>query len=396
MKKEDFLKEYLVERKGTNSLKWDALDQRFGDPDLVSMWVADMEIKTPKEITEALKERCDHGVFGYSYVGDEYYNSVINWLKDKHNFEIKKEWLRFSTGVVTAIYWFVNIFTKVDDAILILTPVYYPFHNAVKDNERKLITCDLVNTDGYFTIDYDAVEKKIVENDVKLFIQCSPHNPAGRVWKEEELVKILEICKKHNVLVISDEIHQDIVMKGHKHIPSAIVANGKYADNLITISAASKTFNLAGLIHSNIIISNEQLRKKYDDEIKKINQTEINILGMLATQVGYEKGQAWLENVKEIIEDNFNYLKTELNKNIPEIVVTPLEGTYLVFLDLRKIINLDKTKDFIQNKARLAIDFGEWFGANFKGFVRLNMATDPKIVKKAVENIISTYKELRK
>ena len=261
MQKEKFLKEYLVERKGTYSLKWDALDKRFGNANLTSMWVADMEIKAPKEVIEALKERCEHGVFGYSYVSDEYYNSVINWLKEKHNYEIKKEWLRFTNGVVTAIYCFVNIFTKVDDAVLILTPVYYPFHNAVKDNNRKLITCDLKNTDGYFTIDYEEVEKKIVENNVKLFIQCSPHNPAGRVWKEEELAKILEICKKHNVLVISDEIHQDITMKGYKHIPSAIVANGKYADNLITVSAASKTFNLAGLIHSNIIISNDELRK---------------------------------------------------------------------------------------------------------------------------------------
>ena len=395
MQKEKFLKEYLVERKGTYSLKWDALDKRFGNADLISMWVADMEIKAPKEVIEALKERCEHGVFGYSYVSDEYYNSVINWLKEKHNYEIKKEWLRFTNGVVTAIYCFVNIFTKVDDAILILTPVYYPFHNAVKDNNRKLITCDLKNTDGYFTIDYDEVEKKIVENNVKLFIQCSPHNPAGRVWKEEELAKILGICKKHNVLVISDEIHQDIIMKGYKHIPSAIVANGKYADNLITVSAASKTFNLAGLIHSNIIISNAELRKKYDEEIKKINQTEISILGMLATQVAYEKGSEWLENVKEIIEDNFNYLKTELNKHIPEITITNLEGTYLVFLDLRKIIPIDKVKEFIQDKCNLAIDFGEWFGASFKGFIRINLATDPEIVKKAVENIITEYKKLK-
>ena len=395
MQKEKFLKEYLVERKGTYSLKWDALDKRFGNANLTSMWVADMEIKAPKEVIEALKERCEHGVFGYSYVSDEYYNSVIKWLKEKHNYEIKKEWLRFTNGVVTAIYCFVNIFTKVDDAILILTPVYYPFHNAVKDNNRKLITCDLKNADGYFTIDYEEVEKKIVENKIKLFIQCSPHNPAGRVWKEEELAKILEICKKHNVLVISDEIHQDIIMKGYKHIPSAIVANGKYADNLITVSAASKTFNLAGLIHSNIIISNAELRKKYDEEIKKINQTEISILGMLATQVAYEKGSEWLENVKEIIEDNFNYLKTELNKHIPEIIITNLEGTYLVFLDLRKIIPIDKVKEFIQDKCNLAIDFGEWFGASFKGFIRINLATNPEIVKKAVENIITEYKKLK-
>ena len=391
MKKQEFLKEYLVDRKNTNSLKWDALDVRYGDPDLISMWVADMEIKSPKEIIEALKNRCEHGVFGYSYASDEYYSALISWLKENHNFNIEKDWIRFSQGVVTAIYCFINIFTKINDSVLILTPVYYPFHNAVKDNNRKLITSDLINNNGYFTINYEDVEKKIIENDVKLFIQCSPHNPAGRVWKEDELRKMLEICKKHNVLVVSDEIHQDLVLKGNKHIPAATVDNCKYADNIITVNAASKTFNLAGLTHSNIIISNPKIRENFDLEFKKINQTEVNILGMLATQVGYEKGKEWLENLIDLIQDNYDYLKSELNKNISDIIVTPLEGTYLAFLDLRKIISVNEVKTFIQDKARLAIDFGEWFGDSFKGFIRLNLATDPEIVKKAVSNIIEVY-----
>lgn len=391
MKKQEFLKEYLVDRKNTNSLKWDALDVRYGDPDLISMWVADMEIKSPKEIIEALKNRCEHGVFGYSYASDEYYSALISWLKENHNFNIEKDWIRFSQGVVTAIYCFINIFTKINDSVLILTPVYYPFHNAVKDNNRKLITSDLINNNGYFTINYEDVEKKIIENDVKLFIQCSPHNPAGRVWKEDELRKMLEICKKHNVLVVSDEIHQDLVLKGNKHIPAATVDNCKYADNIITVNAASKTFNLAGLTHSNIIISNPKIRENFDLEFKKINQTEVNILGMLATQVGYEKGKEWLENLIDLIQDNYDYLRSELNKNIPDIIVTPLEGTYLAFLDLRKIISVNEVKNFIQDKARLAIDFGEWFGGSFKGFIRLNLATDPEIVKKAVSNIIEVY-----
>ena len=391
MKKQEFLKEYLVDRKNTNSLKWDALDVRYGDPDLISMWVADMEIKSPKEIIEALKNRCEHGVFGYSYASDEYYSALISWLKEKYNFNIEKDWIRFSQGVVTAIYCFINIFTKINDSVLILTPVYYPFHNAVKDNNRKLITTDLINNNGYFTINYEDVEKKIIENDVKLFIQCSPHNPAGRVWKEDELRKMLEICKKYNVLVVSDEIHQDLVLKGNKHIPAATVDNCKYADNIITVNAASKTFNLAGLTHSNIIISNPKIRENFDLEFKKINQTEVNILGMLATQVGYEKGKEWLENLIDLIQDTYDYLKSELNKNIPDIIVTPLEGTYLAFLDLRKIISVNEVKNFIQDKARLAIDFGEWFGGSFKGFIRLNLATDPEIVKKAVSNIIEVY-----
>lgn len=394
MDKKEFLKEYLVDRKGSHSLKWDALDVRFGSPDLIAMWVADMEFKAPKEIIEGLQKRCEHGVFGYSYASSDYYAALSKWYKERHNYIIDKEWLRFSTGVVTAIYWMINTFTEVNDAVLILTPVYYPFHNAIKDNNRKLVCCDLLNNNGYFTIDYEEVERKIIENKVKLFINCSPHNPVGRVWKEEELAKLFEICEKHKVLIISDEIHQDIIMPGHKQIPASIVANGRFADNIISLAAASKTFNLAGLIHSNIFIKNPDLRARFDEENKKINQTEPNIFGMLATQLGYEKGEAWLENLKEIIYGNYLYLKNELNKNIPEIVISDLQGTYLVLLDLRKILASDKTKDFIQDKCSLAVDYGEWFGENFKGFIRINLATDPKFIEQAVENIIREYKKL--
>jgi cystathionine beta-lyase len=253
---------------------------------------------------------------------------------------------------------------------------------------------DLVNNNGYFTIDYNAVEKMIIENEVKLFIQCSPHNPAGRVWTEEELNQILGICKKHNVLVISDEIHQDIIIGDKKFIPSGIVGGGKYLDNLITVSAASKTFNLAGLLNSHIVICDEKLRKRYDEYAKKVNQAEVNVMGITATQAAYAYGEEWLENILEIIRKNYQYIKEELNNKAPDIVVTPLEGTYLLLLDLRKCIKPEDTKAFIQDKCRLAVDFGEWFGANFKGFVRLNLATDPKYVKQAVANIVDVIGKL--
>ena len=308
-------------------------------------------------------------------------------MERRHNWPIQKEWVRFSNGVVTAVYWMVNAFTKPGDACIVLTPVYYPFHNAVKDTGRKLVTVDLINTDGRFSIDYDAFEKAIVDNDVKLFIQCSPHNPAGRVWTEEELDRVMDICTAHGVLIVSDEIHQDLIVGDKKQIPAAIVKGGKYRNNLICLSAASKTFNLAGLIHSHIVIMDKKLRDAFDAYAVTVYHTTNNILGMVATQAGYMYGDAWLDGLIQVIRENYEYLQGKLAQTAPGIVLSPLEGTYLALMDLRHYIRPEDTKEFIQDKCRIAVDYGEWFGDNFKGFVRLNLATDPKYVKMATENI---------
>lgn len=390
----NFCEKYSVDRLGTNSLKWDALDQRFGNKDLIAMWVADMEFKVPEAVTDALVKRIQHGVYGYSYVPDSYYEAFFNWQKKRHNINLKKEWIRFSTGVVTSLYWFVNAFTKPNDSILIITPVYYPFHNAVKDNNRNLVRSELVIKNDHYEIDFNDFEQKIIDNNVKLFIQCSPHNPAGRVWTESELDKLLSICQKHNVLVVSDEIHQDIIIGNKKFTSSLTINNGKYTDNLIVVTAPSKTFNLACLLNSHIIIPNEELRNHYDNYAKTINQTEVSILGQVAAEAAYRNGEEWLDSLLEVIKYNFNYLKENLNKKAPKIKVTELEGTYLTWLDLREYINPDDTRAFIQNKCGLAIDFGEWFSDKCKGFVRLNMATDPKYVEFAVENIIKNINTL--
>ncbi|MFD1205495.1 MULTISPECIES: MalY/PatB family protein [Sporosarcina] len=393
MDAKEFCERYAVERKGTNSLKWDALKDRFGDPDLLAAWVADMEFKAPEAVLDALQQRIAHGVFGYSYVPDSFYEAFIKWEKEHHGYTVEKEWIRFSTGVVTALYWFVNAFTKIGDAVILLTPVYYPFHNAVKDNGRKLVTCELVNENGNYHIDFDAFEKSIIDNDVKLFIQCSPHNPVGRVWTEKELKTILSICKKHDVLVVSDEIHQDLVMEGHQHIPSAIVGGGAFAHNLITVTAPSKTFNLAGLLTSQIIIENDQLRTQFDNYVKTVNQTEVNILGLTAAEAAYRHGQQWLDGLLSVIEHNYNHVKRHLNEQAPNILISPLEGTYLIWLDLRNVIDANQTKEFIQDRCRIAVDFGEWFGEESKGFIRLNMATEPRFVELAVENILSNLED---
>lgn len=388
MEKQEFLSKYLVDRHGTDSFKWDDLKARYGETDLISMWVADMEFKTCDAIREAMIRRVEHGVFGYSIVSDAYYRVFSDWMEKRYNFPIKKEWVRFATGCVTAIAYMINAFTQPNDACLILTPVYYPFHNVVTNNGRKLVQVGLCYEDGCFTMDYEAIEKAIVENDVKLFLQCSPHNPAGRVWTEEELDKVLSVCQRHNVLVVSDEIHQDLVLAERPFVPAAVVSGGKYRDIVLTLSSASKTFNLATLIHSHIIITNPELMARYDRFASALNRTEVSIMGAIATQAGYSHGGEWLGNVLEIVRDNYNYLKAELNKALPQVTVCCLEGTYLVLLDLRRLIPPDRTKDFIQGKCRLAVDYGEWFGKEYQGFVRLNLATDPQYVKQAVGNLI--------
>lgn len=287
MTKQEFLGRYLVERHGTDSLKWDALERMYGDKDLISMWIADSEFKTCDAITEALQRRIKHGVFGYTGLPEGYCDAFSGWMERHYGLKLEKEWFRFSTGCVTALAWLINAFTYPGDACLILTPVYYPFRSVVKNNNRQLVMVDLkYDENGYFTIDLDAMERAIVENKVKLFIQCSPHNPVGRVWREEELESVLALCRKHQVLVVSDEIHQDIILSGQKFTPVAAVAGGAYRDMTITVTAASKTFNLASLIHSHILIPDANLRETYDRFSQALNRTSRNLLGMTAAQAG--------------------------------------------------------------------------------------------------------------
>lgn len=395
MEVKDFCKKYYVDRMGTDSLKWDALDVRFGNPDLISMWVADMEFRAPECVIEALHKRVDHGIYGYSFIPDSYFQAVIDWESSHHGYKPEKEWLRVSPGVVSALYWMVNMYTKEEDSILIMTPVYYPFHNCVKDSNRKLITCDLNYDKGVYTVDFEAFEKKIVDNHVKMYIMCSPHNPAGRVWKEEELEKMLEICARHNVLVISDEIHQDLVFSEHKQIPAATVANGKYADNIITAFAASKTFNLATCLTSTIVIKNKELREIWDKFTNVFHNVEVNIFGITAVEAALRGGNEWYEDLKKVIYQNYQTVVEEM-KEFPEVYISPLEGTYLLFMDLRNYVDTEQIKEFTQNQCNLAVDYGEWFGANWKGFIRLNMGTTPEIVRNAVENIKKNLRKINK
>ncbi|MBW5389383.1 MalY/PatB family protein [Brachyspira hampsonii] len=391
---EEFNSKYLVNRDGTNSEKWETeKDIRFKTAGLLPMWVADMEFKAPDEVIEAMNKRVSHGVFGYTVLWDGYFEAFFDWQKKRYNIDLKKEWIKFSTGVVTSIYWLVNAFTQKGDSIIILTPVYYPFHNAVKDNDRNLIECGLKNDNGVFTIDFERLENDIVKNNVKMMIFCNPHNPVGRVWTDEEIDKTFDICKKHNVYIISDEIHQDINLGIRPFISALSIKNkDKYIDRLIVLTSASKTFNLACLLNSHIIIPDADMRKIYKQYVNTINRTELSVLGMIAAEAAYRYGEDWLDGLLKTIKRNYEYIRDELKDKIPDIIVSPLEGTYLPFIDLRKVADKDRVKELIQDDCKIAVDFGEWFSKDYKGFIRLNIATDFNYIKLFIERIVHQLK----
>lgn len=394
MDKATFIERYYTDRKGTNSLKWDLVDERFEGENLLPLWVADMDFKVADAITEAFQERLDHGVYGYSIIPEAYYSAYKNWMNTHFNFDIETQWLRFTPGIVQALYHFMHIYTQPNDAVAILTPVYYPFHNAVQDTGRQLITIDLINDKNNYSIDFDRFETSISEHDVKVFIHCSPHNPAGRVWSEEEQTHLFEICEKYDVLIISDEIHQDFTYGDVTHIPSAIVAEGKFQNRIITANAASKSFNLAALAHSNILISNADLRKRYDDYATKVIQTDANLFGVIATQAAYTHGDEWLEGAKHVILDNYERAKASLVSALPEVTISPMQGTYLMFIDLNPILKGHDVVEFMQNSCGVAIDYGEWFGTGYEGYIRLNLATKYEYIEQAIEAIIREAKNL--
>lgn len=388
MTPQQFCRRYSVDRKGTSSLKWDALQERFGDADLAAMWVADMEFQAPPQVLDALVERVRHGVFGYTFTPDSYYEALGEWFCSRHGVRVQREWIRFAPGVVTSLYWLVNAFTRPQDAVAIFTPVYYPFRNAVKDTGRRLVTCDLINQDGVYTMDLERFEREIVEQKVTLLIQCSPHNPVGRVWREEELCALLELCRRHGVLVISDEIHQDIIPGERRQISALSAGEGGFRENLAVVSAPSKTFNLAGLLHSQIFIPDGALRKRYDAYAGTICPAGGDILGMTAAQAAYRHGGEWLEDLVEVIRNNRDIIAGALKRKVPGAVVSPLEGTYLLWVDLRACVPPNKVKELVQDRCRLAVDYGEWFGDAGRGFIRLNLATDIRYAQYAADQLV--------
>ena len=384
----------VIDRHGTNCLKFDFAKERGKNGDELSLWVADMDFQVAKPITDALQAQVNHGIYGYTEVKSDYFDIVKNWFKDNFDWEIKKGSLVKTPGVVYAIAMAVKAFTKEGEAVIIQQPVYYPFSEMIIANNRKLVNSPLVLKDGRYEIDFEDFEKKIVENNVKLFILCSPHNPVGRVWSVEELKRIGDICIKHGVVIFSDEIHADFVYEPNKHHVFASLGES-YAANSVIATAPSKSFNIAGLQVSNIFIENKKLRDAFRNEIVKSGYSQLNIMGLAAARAAYESGKEWLDEVRAYIKDNLIFFRDYLKENIGELSLIEPEGTYLVWVDFRKLgLSEKQREDLIVNKAKLWIDSGAMFGVDGEGFERFNIACPRSYLKQALDSLAKAIKGL--
>ena len=382
----------ITVRKNTNAIKYDLAVARGKPADVLPLWVADMDFPTAPAILEALHEKVNHGIFGYSVPDENFYETVKNWQKTEHDFDIARHWVVTTPGVVFAIACAIKAFTREGEAVIIQTPVYYPFKNMILANNRKLVTSSLFEKDGKWQIDFDDFEKKIVENDVKLFILCSPHNPVGRVWSREELTRLSEICLKHNVIVFADEIHNDFVFEPNKHIVFSTISK-EAAWNSVISTSASKTFNLAGLQFSVNFIQNPVLKKKFHDERDKTGYDEPSLMGFVATQAAYEHGKDWLTALKKHLVENLDFVRNFVKENLPKVRLIEPEGTYLLWLDFSAYGYSDsELDDLIVNKAKVWLDRGTMFGCEGEGYQRINIATPRPILEEALKRIEKNLK----
>ncbi|MGN7393111.1 MalY/PatB family protein [Peribacillus frigoritolerans] len=376
----------VICRLGTDCEKWDDRKNQFGVEDVIPMWVADMDFQSPNPVIEALRHRAEHGVFGYGLRSDSYFESIVNWLNRRHQWSVKKEWITHSPGVIPALSLSIQSFTKQGDKIMIQPPVYHHFARVIQAAGREVVTNPLVLKNGHYSIDFEDLEAKIDEK-VKMFILCSPHNPVGRVWSKDELTRLGQICRKHKILVVADEIHCDFVYHTHTHIPFASISE-EFANHSITCIAPSKTFNLMGVQTSSIIIPNRQLRDRFNQELHTLSIGSPNIFGAVALEAAYRYGEEWLDQVLDYLQGNLEYSLSYFRKNIPEINVIQPEGTYLVWLDCRELRFSDKElNDFMLQSARVAMNQGQIFGKEGEGFMRLNIACPRSMLQNALSGI---------
>jgi cystathionine beta-lyase len=381
----------IINRENTNSVKYDLRKEYFGKEDVLPMWVADMDFATPKFIREAVIERAKHPIYGYTVRKEEFPDSIISWMKKRHKWDVKKEWISFSPGIVPALNMCVLAYTDPGDKILIQPPVYFPFFRAIRDHNRELVENVLVNTNNSYIIDFEDFEKKAASS--KAFILCHPHNPVGRLWNRKELIRILEICEKHEVIVFSDEIHSDLILGNNSHIPFLTLPGAE--KNTVAMYAPSKTFNLAGLSTSYLIIPNKELKLKYDRLIDNLHMGLGNIFGAVALDAAYAKGEEWLKELLIYLKQNIEFLDDFLKTRIPKIKAILPEATYLVWLDFRDLgMKDDDLKHFLINKARLGLNHGPVFGAGGEGFQRINIASPRKILEKALLQLESAVNSL--
>ena len=385
-----------IDRSENHSAKWAEMRMKFGRNDLTPMWVADMDIKTAPEIFEAMRNKLEQEIFGYVYRPDSYYKSAANWLKKRFGYEISPATLIHRSGVVPSMSILVKMLIKETDKILIQSPVYPPFASSVKDNGRTLVENNLVKDEnGYYTVDFEDLEKKLSCEDVTLFILCNPHNPVGRVWKKDELEKMGELCRKYNVRILADEIWRDLIMPGHKHIPMASLSK-EIEDITITLFSPTKSFNLAGLQASFATFPRAEERKEFDDILGKMDVKRNNPFSLVAFEAAYEKYENWLEQLIEHIDGNMQYVIDFINDKLPMIKTAKPEGTYLMWLDFNGVgIPQDKIQDFLINEAKVAMNDGATFGENGKGFFRMNVACPRYMVEEAMEKIEKAIRNLK-
>ena len=376
----------IVDRRNTGAIKLERCKALYGSDNVLPLWVADMDFRTPDFIFEAIRKRCEHPILGYSMPPKEFYPSLITWIEEQHNWQVKRQWIGFLPGIVPGLSFAVQSLTNEGDEIIVQPPVYYPFFHVVQNNKRVLVNNPLKTINGKFEMDFEDLESKITSN-TKLFILCNPHNPGGRVWSAETLRQLAEICSRHNIIVVSDEIHADMVLKGHKHTPFATVSEDA-AQISLTFMAPSKTFNMPGLISSSYIIPNPELHTRFVDFMEASELTGGNIFAYAATVAAYEKGEEWRKQMLAYVQENIDFIVDFLKTNIPQIKPMIPEASFLIWLDCKELgMETDDLFDFFAQKAGLGLNKGTTFGQGGEYHLRLNVASSRLILKKAMKQL---------
>ena len=383
----------IINRKNTDCLKYDFAVKRGMPADVLPLWVADMDFETSSYIEDALVERAKMGIYGYSDAQTPYFEAVAGWMKRHHNWEPKEEWLIKTPGVVFALAMAVKAYTAPGDAVLIQSPVYYPFSEVIADNGRRVVSSTLVlGNDNRYHMDVADFEEKLKAENVKLFFLCNPHNPVGRVWTKEELLRLGDICEKYGVIVVSDEIHADFVFEGSHQVLAGLKES--YRKFVVTCTAPSKTFNLAGLQVSNIFIPDDALRRKFEQAVGASGYSQLNTMGLVACEAAYRHGEEWYEAVKAYIRENLAYAQHFLEEQIPQVKAVEPEGTYLLWVDFRSLgLSRRELEDLIVKKAGLWLDSGDIFGAAGRGFERINVACPRSVLTEALERLARVVRE---
>lgn len=379
-----------IDRTTSSAVKYDLRKTYFGKADVIPLWVADMDFASPECIRNAVTERAKHEIYGYSLKPEGYNASIQKWLCKNHAWEIPKSSISFSPGVVPGLVLSIMAFTNPGDKIIVQTPVYFPFFISIEENEREMVINPLKETDGYYEMDFEDLKSKI-DSKTKMILLSSPHNPVGRVWKKEELEELVDICVANDILIVSDEIHADLVFAPHKHIPIATVSE-KAKQQTLTFMAPSKTFNIAGLSSSFVIIENEKLLKKYNTILDSFHLFLGNIFGTIATEAAYNHGKEWLDQMLEYTEGNIDFVSSFLKKNIPQIHFLKPEGTYLLWIDFKALGMTDaELKEFLVHKAGIGLNSGNIFGENGSGFMRMNVACPRALLEKALLQLKAAF-----